>query len=237
MNIAVIPARAGSKRIPRKNVRDFCGKPVISWSIQAARESGCFERIVVSTDDPEIAEVARAEGAEAPFVRPPSLSGDRIGTTPVIAHAIDTLRKQGLAPDLVCCIYATAPFIQANDLSNGLQALQASKADFAVSITSFSYPVQRALGIAKDGSLAMLYPENYGSRSQDLVPAYHDAAQFYWGRVQAWEEQRVLLSPAAIPVILPRQRVLDIDTEEDWEHAEWLFRAMQLQAGRAHSCG
>lgn len=225
MRVAIVPARGGSKRIARKNIKPFCGKPIIAWSIEAAQMSGCFERILVSTDDEEIAEVARAAGAEIPFMRPSELSDDYTGTTPVIAHAIKWMNAHGNAVSDVCCIYATAPFIQAADLQYGLHILHSSGADYAVSVTSYAFPIQRAVRVTSDQRLEMFTPNFFHTRSQDLEDAFHDAAQFYWGRSDAWLTGRHLFSNSAAPVRLPRHRVQDIDTEEDWERAEMMFRA------------
>lgn len=228
-HVAVIPARGGSKRIPRKNVQPFCGKPMIVWSIEAALASGCFERVIVSTDDDDIADVAREWGAEVPFRRPAALSDDHTGTIPVIAHAIQWLRDQGQAPEAVCCLYATAPFVQPDDMRMGLQALEREGADYAFSVTSYAFPIQRALKLTPDGHVTMLQPEHFSTRSQDLEEAYHDAGQFYWGRADAWSTGTPIFSERAVPVILPRHRVQDIDTPEDWQRAEWLFRALQAE--------
>lgn len=230
MKLAVIPARGGSKRIPRKNIKVFCGKPMIAWSIEAASQSACFDHIVVSTDDAEIAEVARAHGAEVPFVRPPELSDDHTGTTPVIAHAIDWMKHNLGQVDFACCLYATAPFVQAGDLQRGFSLLQESGVDYAFSVTSYTFPIQRAIRITGDGRVAMFNPEHFNTRSQDLEEAFHDAGQFYWGRSKAWLSGKPLFSYGAVPLQLPRHRVQDIDTAEDWERAEWLFRAIQSQA-------
>ncbi|MFW3616933.1 pseudaminic acid cytidylyltransferase [Billgrantia antri] len=234
-NVAIIPARGGSKRIPRKNIRDFVGKPTIAWSIEAALTSGCFERVIVSTDDDEIASVASEYGAEVPFRRPAALSDDHTGTVPVIAHAIDWLARHAETPSNVCCIYATAPFVQAADLRRGLATLEAEGGDYAFSVTSYAFPIQRALRITPAGRVEMFHPEHFNTRSQDLEEAYHDAGQFYWGRASAWLEGKVLFGLHAAPVLLPRHRVQDIDTLEDWERAEWLFKAMQDQAERQDS--
>ena len=225
MRLAVIPARGGSKRIPRKNIREFSGKPMIAWSIEAALQSRCFDRIIVSTDDEEIAEVVRAHGAEVPFMRPAELSDDYTGTTPVVAHAINWINQHGRAASEVCCIYATAPFIQASDLQRGLEVLETTGADFAFSVTSFAFPIQRAIHITPEQRVEMFQPEHFSTRSQDLEEAWHDAGQFYWGKAQAWLDNKPLFSGAA-PVILPRHRVQDIDTPEDWLRAELMFGAL-----------
>lgn len=226
MRLAVIPARGGSKRIPRKNIKPFGGLPMIAWSIRAATQSKCFDRIIVSTDDAEIAQVAQVHGAEVPFTRPPELSDDHTGTIPVIAHAIQWLSAQGTTATQVCCIYATAPFVHASDLQRGLHTLLNTGADYAFSVTSYAFPIQRAIRITPEKRIEMFQPEHVATRSQDLEEAWHDAGQFYWGRSQAWLEHKPLFSLAAAPVPLPRHRVQDIDTPEDWERAEWMFKAL-----------
>lgn len=228
MNVAVIPARGGSKRIPRKNIRLFCGKPMIAWTIEAALQSQCFDRILVSTDDPEIAEVANAWGAETPFVRPPELSDDHTGTMPVIAHAIQQLMKP--LPDLVCCLYATAPFIAPEYIRSGERKLLENDADYAFSVTSYPFPIQRAVRMTPDGRVEMFNPHEFSKRSQDLEEAWHDAGQFYWGTTSAWLAQRPVFDHGAVPVKLPRHLVQDIDTPEDWIRAEWMFKSMLLES-------
>lgn len=227
MKLAVIPARGGSKRIPRKNIRDFCGKPIVAYSIQAAQQSGCFDKIIVSTDDEEIAAVARLYGAEIPFMRPAELANDYAGTIPVVNHAIQWYAKLGGAPDAVCCIYATAPFITAEDLRTGYETLIAASSEYAFSVTSFPFPIQRAIKLTAGGRLAMFHPEYLNTRSQDLEESYHDAGQFYWGRSTAFLRQLPIFSEAAAPVLLPRYRVQDIDTLEDWRRAELMFRILR----------
>jgi N-acylneuraminate cytidylyltransferase len=204
----------------------FCGKPIIAWSIEAALASGCFDQVLVSTDDKEIADVALKHGATVPFVRPQSLANDFSGTGPVIAHAIEFLQSAGHACEQVCCIYATAPFVRAEDLQQGLQLLLEDGCEFAFSVTSYAFPIQRAVRINAAGGVEMFQPECFAMRSQDLEHAYHDAGQFYWGTRKAWLEGKSIFAPYARPVILPRYRVQDIDTLEDWEQAEWIFRAM-----------
>jgi N-acylneuraminate cytidylyltransferase len=227
MRLAVIPARGGSKRIPRKNIKLFCGKPMIAWSIEAALQSGCCDQVVVSTDDAEIAEVARQWGAQAPFMRPAVLSDDHAGTTAVIAHAINWFAAQGHAPDQVCCLYATAPFVSMDDLRRGLAVLTETGCDYAFTVTSYAFPIQRAVRITPTGRVEMFNPEHFNTRSQDLEEAYHDAGQFYWGKASAWLQGRIIFSTDSAPVMLPRHRVQDIDTPEDWLRAEWMFKAMQ----------
>lgn len=231
MRLCVIPARGGSKRIPRKNIRPFAGRPMIGWSIQAARQSGCFDRIVVSTDDDEIANVAREHGADVPFLRPAELSDDYTGTTPVIAHAIRWQHSEGVSVSEVCCVYATSAFVQHTDLSAGLGILRDSGANYAFSVTSYAFPIQRAVRITPEQRVEMFEPKHFTTRSQDLEEAWHDAGQFYWGRSKAWLEGEPIFGAGSAPVILPRYRVQDIDTQEDWERAELMFRAM-AQMGR-----
>lgn len=229
MYLAVIPARGGSKRIPRKNIKPFFGRPMIAWSIEAAQKSGCFDNIIVSTDDDEIAEIARAYGATVPFKRPRHLADDHTGTTPVIAHAADWHRTQGMALSAVCCIYATAPFVQAGDIRKGFQMLQAEGCDYVFSVTSYPFPIQRSIRITAAGRVEMFYPDQFKTRSQDLEEAYHDAGQFYWGIQDAWIQQRPIFSMNSVPLVLPRYRVQDIDTMEDWVRAERMFAATQAQ--------
>jgi pseudaminic acid cytidylyltransferase len=229
MKLAVIPARGGSKRIPRKNIKLFGGKPMIAWSIEAALSTGCFDRVLVSTDDSEIAQVAQAYGAQVPFVRPPELSDDHTGTIPVIAHATQWQIDNGIPATHVCCIYATAPFVQAEDLKRGLALLQSSGADYAFSVTTYAFPIQRAIRITSQQRVEMFQPDHFNTRSQDLEEAWHDAGQFYWGRATAWLAQKPLFSHQATPVALQRYLVQDIDTPEDWTRAEWLYKALQQQ--------
>jgi len=232
MRLAVIPARGGSKRIPRKNIRLFCGQPMIAWSIEAALKSSCFDEVMVSTDDTEIAEVARQYGAHVPFVRPAELSDDHTGTTAVVAHAVDWFAMRGQTPTQVCCLYATAPFVTPDDLLRGLNMLNETGCDYAFSVTSYAFPIQRAVRITHAGRIEMLDAKHFNSRSQDLEEAYHDAGQFYWGSADAWRERKLIFSPVSAPVLLPRYRVQDIDTLEDWVRAEWMFKALRapLQA-------
>lgn len=229
MRLAIIPARGGSKRIPRKNIRPFCGKPMIAWSIEAALQSTSFDRVIVSTDDNEIAEIARQHGADIPFMRPAELSDDHTGTIPVIRHAIEWFKLQGCSVEQACCLYATAPFVKAEDLRCGLDVLQSNDCDYVFSVTSYPFPIQRAIRINAEGRVEMFSPEHFNTRSQDLEDAFHDAGQFYWGRADAWLQGKPIFGPGSLPMLLPRFRVQDIDTPEDWVRAEWLFKAMQAQ--------
>jgi N-acylneuraminate cytidylyltransferase len=222
--VAIIPARGGSKRIPRKNLLPFDGVPMIVRSIRTALDSGLFDQVVVSTDDAEIAEVARAHGAQVPFLRPAALADDFTGTAAVIVHALQQLP----AFDYACCVYATAPLLQVRYLREGFELLQRhSDKSFAFSVCDFGFPVQRALTLDGQGALTALYPEFRNTRSQDLPEAFQDAGQFYWGRSEAWLRGEVLYSPASLPVILPRYLVQDIDTPQDWKRAEYLYAALR----------
>lgn len=234
MKLAVIPARGGSKRIPRKNIRSFHGRPIIEWSIEAALRTGLFDRVIVSTDDVEIAEVSIRAGAEVPFVRPAELSDDRTGTNAVVAHALTHYAEHGERVDLACCIYATAPFVTATLLKEGHDRLVERGHGFAFSVTSFPFPIQRALRIRADGALSMFYPEHLTTRSQDLEDAWHDAGQFYWGYPDAFLRGLPIYSTHASAVIVPRHRVQDIDTPEDWRRAEILFSIL-AEAGEVET--
>ena len=227
MNICVIPARGGSKRIPRKNIKEFNGKPIIAYSIEAALKSNCFSQVIVSTDDDEISEVAKKYGALVPFVRPDELSNDYAGTIPVIKHAIEWMEDNNNYIENVCCLYATAPFIQSKIISKAYQQLQDSNSDYCFSVTSFSFPIQRAIKIVQGDKVNMFYPEHFNTRSQDLEEAYHDAGQFYWGKAQAFKDESPLFSEVATPYVLPRYLVQDIDTMEDWIRAETMYKVLQ----------
>ena len=224
MNIVVIPARGGSKRIPRKNIRRFHGQPMLAYPIQTAQRSGCCQRVIVSTDDPEIATIAREYGAETPFMRPAELSDDYTGTGAIMRHALQWLDAHDHSPDYVCCLYATTPLLRAATLRRGLLALQAApdKA-YAFTVTAFDFPIQRGLRIHAEGHVEPLWPEHIPKRSQDLEPCYHDAGQFYWARPQAYRDKLPMFSRHALPIILPRHEVVDIDTEDDWLIAERLY--------------
>lgn len=226
--VAIIPARGGSKRIPRKNIKDFYGKPLIAYSIQVALESKLFEKVVVTTDDEEIATIATSYGADVPFIRPKELSDDFTGTGEVVAHALEYLQSQGEKYDLVCTIYATAPLLQAEYLIEGYSALQNSNAIHAFSATSMPFPIQRTFKLNKEGRCEMYTPEHYMSRSQDLEEAYQDAGQFYWSKVGETSEE-IMFGRDSIPVILSRHLVQDIDTLEDWQHAELMYKVVQEQ--------
>ena len=227
MNTCIIPARGGSKRIPHKNVKDFQGRPMISYSITAALSSNCFDRVIVSTDDQSIAEIAQSFGAEVPFLRPSDLADDYVGTLPVVKHALEWLEGDaGAQASYVCCLYATAPFVQAEALSLALSKMQSSNSDYCLAVTSFAFPIQRAVKVTANDKLEMFYPDHFQSRSQDLNEAYHDAGQFCWGTRDAFRAMKPIFSEWTCPFVLPRHRVQDIDTEEDWR-AEIVYRLLK----------
>jgi pseudaminic acid cytidylyltransferase len=222
MNIAIIPARGGSKRIPRKNIKLFYGKPMIAWSIEAALKAKIFDHIIVSTDDIEIAQVAKECGAEVPFMRPKELSDDYTGTIEVIAHAAKWSQEQSWDVKAVCCIYATAPFVMAADIVTGLVSLNDGNWIYAFSVTDFAAPIFRSFKRTKEGSVEMFFPEHFTTRSQDLPEAFHDAGQFYWGKPESWLAGKKIFDHHSKPIFIPRWRVQDIDTQEDWDRAQIL---------------
>ncbi len=225
MNLAVIPARGGSKRIARKNIRDFCGQPMISYAISSAKESGLFDNIVVSTDDIEIAYLSEQLGAKVPFLRSPELADDFTPTVPVIAHAIEFCRGIGWCFEYVCCIYPCVPFIRGEELKECLGYLKASNANYSFPVSEYASPIQRALFRASDGSLTPCYPEFQLARTQDLERGYCDAGQFYWAKADAWLTNPRIHS-SAVGCVIPNWRVVDIDTPDDWRRAELIHRAM-----------
>lgn len=221
--IAIIPARGGSKRIPRKNIKDFAGQPIIKYSIDAALGAGCFDEVMVSTDDHEIAEVAKSFGANIPFLRSAENSTDMAMTIPVLEEVISEYKKFGQEFDYLCCIYPTAPFITAERLKKAKELLLKKSAEAVVPVMRFGYPVQRALKI-ENGIAKMFWPENYNMRSQDLEPAYHDCGQFYFMKTSAMLEQKVLFPKLTAPLEVPESEAQDIDNEEDWKVAEVKFK-------------
>lgn len=228
MKIAVIPARGGSKRIPRKNIANFCGKPMIAYAITAARQSALFEHVVVSTDDEEIARISREWGAETPFTRPAELADDYTPTVPVIAHAIVACQALGWHMDYACCIYPGVPFIQTEDIIRAFELLKTSQAAYCFPVTEFPSAIQRALRRLPDGRMQPFYPEYELARTQDLESAYHDAGQFYWGKPDAWlTNNKIHRSGVGFPI--PNWRVVDIDTPDDWTRAEVLYTAFKAE--------
>ena len=225
MNIAIIPARGGSKRIPRKNIRNFCGKPMIAWAINIAMKSGLFERVIVSTDDDEISSISRSLGAETPFVRPSNLADDLTPTVPVVAHAVKSCIDSGWVADYFCCIYPCVPFMQVSDLISALELVKLKNADFAFPVTKYAHPIQRAMRLLPNGKMQFLSAKHELARTQDLEDTYHDAGQFYWGGSNAWVEQKKMHS-SGLGISIPSWRVVDIDNEEDWRRAELIFHSM-----------
>jgi pseudaminic acid cytidylyltransferase len=230
MNLAVIPARGGSKRIPRKNIREFCGKPIIAYSIAAARDAGCFDEVMVSTEDAEVATIARQHGAMVPFYRSTTTSSDFAPTADVVLEVIHEYRQRNREFTFVCCIYPTSPLLTPDVLRRGYDLLLADvTAPAAIPVTRFSYPIQRALQV-EDGRLSLLHPEYALTRSQDLPPAYHDAGQFYWVRVSRFLEHPTLLVPGTAAIILPEWQVQDIDNPDDWLVAEVKYQLLRQRA-------
>jgi len=230
MQVAVIPARGGSKRIPRKNIKSFCGKPIIAWPIETAIESGLFDRILVSTDDQEIADVAQAFGAEVPFMRPAKLANDYAVTTEVIGHSISWMQSQNWKLDAVCCIYPTAATVQKVDLQRGLEGLRSGTWAYAFSVTEYAFPIFRAIKENIDGGVEMYFSECSLKRSQDITTALHDAGQFYWGKPEAWCNNQKIFDKHSMPIHIPRWCVQDIDTNEDWIGAELSFKMINQKS-------
>jgi len=221
--IAIIPARGGSKRIPRKNIKDFLGKPIIAYSIEAAIQSELFDEVMVSTDDQEIAEISMKYGANVPFFRSKKNSNDMASTADVIKEVIEEYQKINKKFDYLCCIYPTAPFISSQKLQKSYSMLRRKKADSVIPVVAFSYPVQRSLQI-KDGVLSFICTENIIKRSQDLKPAYHDAGQFYWCDTNSFIKYKQIFMPKSLPFVLSESEVQDIDNEEDWKIAEMKYK-------------
>ena len=225
MKIAVIPARGGSKRIPMKNIKNFSGKPIIAWSIEVAIKSKLFDRVIVSTDNHEIASIAKQHGADVPFMRSKHLSDDYTGTNAVVKDVIQNIHKNGEQVSYVCCIYATAPFVSSKYLIKAYQDLINQNKSYAFSVTTYSFPVERSFVINQSNVIENLFPDMTLSRSQDLQEVYHDAGQFYWGLADAFLNDLPIFSRHSIPIILPRYLVQDIDTIEDWKQAELMFES------------
>lgn len=225
MRIAVIPARGGSKRIPRKNIKPFYGVPIIARTIDSVLESGLFERVLVSTDDVEIAAIARKAGAETPFTRPPNLADDLTPTVPVIAHAVQTCNEMGWDVSYACCIYPCVPLLSSKDIGDAFELAVVSNADFVYPVTDYVHPIQRAMRRLPSGQMAFFSPEYEMTRTQDLEKSFHDAGQFYWGKASAWLANKKMHT-AGIGFPIPSWRVVDIDSEDDWHRAELIFKAL-----------
>jgi len=223
MKVAVIPARGGSKRIPRKNIKEFCGKPMIAMAISIALESRVFDHVIVSTDDEEIADIARKWGAETPFLRPAELADDLTPTVPVIAHAVKSCLDIGRAVEYACCIYPCVPFLQADDLIAAFDLLQNNNVNFVYPVTEYAHPIQRAMRQLSSGQMQFINPENELTRTQDLEKSYHDSGQFYWGKVSAWLEHKKMHTDG-LGMVIPSWRVVDIDSMDDWKRAEEIYK-------------
>ncbi len=223
--LAIITARGGSKRIPRKNIKEFCGKPILAYSIEAAIASGMFDTVMVSTDDEEIAEIAKRYGAQVPFYRSEATSNDYATTNDVILEVLDEYEKRGEKFELACCIYPTAPFITGAKLKDAVAKLEASDADTLIPVVAFSYPPQRAL-VIEDDSLVFKYPEYLDSRSQDLQSHYHDVGQFYMFRTERFRVNKKLMVGKILPLVVSELEVQDIDNETDWKIAEMKYGLM-----------
>ncbi|MCA9816330.1 MAG: pseudaminic acid cytidylyltransferase [Cyanobacteria bacterium HKST-UBA01] len=224
-NLAIIPARGGSKRIPRKNIRDFLGKPIIAYSIEAAIHSDLFQDVIVSTDDEEIASIARSYGAAVPFMRSAETSDDNTGIMAVVEEVVESLKQEDRTYEFSCCILATAPFVTAQKLADSYRCIKDAGTASLSTVSEFDYPIQRALRI-EENRLSMLTPQNYLKRSQDLEKCFHDAGQFYWFLNSALKLTINNLFEGAYPFIIPASEMQDIDTETDWKIAEYKYNCM-----------
>ena len=224
--LAIITARGGSKRIPRKNIKEFCNKPIIAYSIEAALKSGCFSTVMCSTDDEEIAAIAKQYGAEVPFYRSPETSNDYATTADVLKEVIAEYEKRGFTFDYFCCLYPTAPFVSPDKIRYGYDMMIEKNANGAMPVVQFSYPIQRALKI-DDNKISMIQPEHLKSRSQDLMKTYHDAGQYYWYKVDAFRNEQNIMMLNPIAIVTPEDEVQDIDTLEDWKMAEIKYELLK----------
>lgn len=224
MNIAIIPARGGSKRIPKKNIKNFLGKPIISYSVELAIKSNLFDKVIVSTDCDEIAEIAKSYGAEVPFKRPHEISDDFSTLNEVLKHAIDFIENDGFLYEYVCCIYATAPFIEIDDVRRGFELINTKKWESVIAATNFSYPIFRSFEKDKKGGLKMVFPDHYSSRSQDLPEIFHDAGQFFWAKSEFLKKSPSGFNQNNTIIEIPNYRAQDIDTDEDWHRAELIYK-------------
>ena len=227
MKVAIIPARGGTKRIPKKNIKIFCGKPIIGWTIHTLKKSRIFNKIIVSTDDKKISSIAKKYNAEVPFTRPRWLANDQVGTSDVVVHAISWLKKQGYKPVEVCCVYPTSPLLQIKDLKTSLKDLRSGKWEYVFSATSFSSSIYRSFTKNKKRKLKIVFPRKIHKRSQDLEQTYHDAGQFYWGMARTWLKKKEIFRKDSKIFLLPNWRVQDIDIIDDWKKAEIIFRLLK----------
>ena len=227
MNIAIIPARGGSKRIPRKNIKKFNGKPIIAWSILAAQKSELFDQIIVSTDDDEIKLISESYGANVPFIRPSNISDDHTPTATVIAHTIKKIDKLYQRVEYACCVYPCSPLLLPSDLIKAFSKLKSTGEDFIYPVVEYPHPIFRSMRKSKGGKMEFLYPQYELVRTQDLEKTFHDAGQFYWGRAEAWRELKKMHTDG-IGMEVPSYRVADIDTKDDWRRAELLSQLSSL---------
>ena len=227
MKIAIIPARGGSKRIPRKNIKDFSGKPMIAWAILEAQKSQLFDHIIVSTDDDEIKQISEQHGATVPFIRPLNISDDNTPTVPVISHAVKEIDRLYQHVDYACCIYPCSPLLLAADLVDAYNLLKSSGKNFVYPVVEYPHSIFRSMRQSKEGKMEFIYPEYELTRTQDLEEAFHDSGQFYWGKAEAWRELKKMHSDG-VGMRIPAYRVVDIDTEDDWKRAELYFKLKQL---------
>ena len=223
MNIAIIPARGGSKRIPQKNIKDFCGKPIIAWSIELAIKSNLFDDIIVSTDDKKIIEIANYYGAKTPFIRPQNISDDLTPTVPVISHALGEMGLIGKYYKFACCIYPCSPFMQIDDLKRAIDILTSKQVDYVYPVTEYQHPIQRCLKFSKS-NMKFMFPEHELTRTQDLERMYHDTGQFYWGKSNSWTAG-IKMHSNGFGLEIPNWRVVDIDNQDDWTRAEIIFKS------------
>ena len=229
MRLAIIPARSGSKRIQNKNIKPFHGKPILHWVIDEIKKSNCFDKIIISTDNKKISELASKMNVETPFLRPKNLSDDKTPIIPVIRHAINWYKNKKIFFNEVCCVYATAVFLKSKYLIKGLKYLNQTNVHFTLSACKFNYPIQRAFKLNKEKRIEMFQPEDFFTRSQDLEDAWHDAGQFCWGKSNAWLRDDILFSNKTIPIEIPNFRVQDIDTISDWKRAELMFSILKRE--------
>lgn len=225
-NLCIIPARGGSKRIPRKNIKPFMGKPIMAYSIEAALESRIFDEVMVSTDDADFAKVAKQYGASVPFMRSAATANDYASTEDVLLEVLDEYKKQGKEFDNLCCLYSTAPFVTAARMKEAYDKMISEGVDAVFTVVAYSYPIQRCLHIV-DGKIGMKWPEYQSTRSQDLETIYHDAGQFYFARVQQLRIEKDLWMKNSVPLILPETEVQDLDTMTDWQLAEMKFNLLK----------
>jgi pseudaminic acid cytidylyltransferase len=224
--LAVIPARGGSKRIPRKNIKNFLGRPIMGYSIDAAKKSGVFEEVMVSTEDKEIAKIAEKLGASVPFMRSEKTAGSKASLADVLLEVLDEYEKRGKKFEYVCFILSTAPFVTAKRIKEGFELLKKTKSDEVIPVVQFSFPIQRAFKVL-DNRVKMIWPKNMFKHSQDLMPTYHDSGQYYWLKIESFKKQKKFFLAKATPLILPESEVQDIDTDEDWKIAEMKFKILK----------